>query len=89
MITTIFISSYLLLDPAHWLFKLMELTPMSWDFKLVILALAAGGFAVMYGSETWLFPQLAKWIGEMKVKIRPKSMKKRKEYKIIAEGMRF
>jgi cation-transporting ATPase 13A3/4/5 len=89
MITALFISTYLLLDPAKWLFELMELTYMSWDFKLVILAIAIAGFAAMYGSEIWFFPRLARWIGEVKIKIRPKSRKKRKEYKIIQDSMRY
>lgn len=89
MITALFISTYLLLDPAQWLFDLMELTFMSWDFKLVIFAVAVAGFGVMYTSEVWVFPRLARWIGEVRVKISPKTKKKRKEYKVILEGMRY
>jgi cation-transporting ATPase 13A2 len=89
MITALFISTYLLLDPAKWLTDLMELTYMSWDFKVEILAVALVGFAVMYGSEMWFFQGLAKWIGKTKVKLRPKSAKKRKEYKVILESLRI
>lgn len=89
MITALFISTYLLTDPAHWLYKLMELTYMSFEFKMFLIGLAVAGFAIMYFSEIWVFPGMARWIGAMKVKIRPKSQKKRKEYKIIAEGMRM
>ena len=62
---------------------------MSWDFKVELLFIAICGFAVMYGSEIWFFPRLAKWIGDVNVKLRPKSRKKRKEYKLIVEGMRM
>jgi cation-transporting ATPase 13A2 len=89
MITALFISTYMLADPAGWLVDLMELTYMSLEFKMFLLGLAAAGFAVMYFSEIFVFPNLAKWIGILKVKVAPKTRKKRKEYKIIAEGMRF
>ncbi|KIW09275.1 uncharacterized protein PV09_00196 [Verruconis gallopava] len=89
MVSALFFSTYLLLDPAQWLFKLMELTYMSWDFKLTILSIALASFAIMYISEVWFFPSLARWIGEMKVKLWPKSKKKRKQYKIIQEGLRY
>jgi cation-transporting ATPase 13A2 len=89
MSTALFLSTYLLLDPAAWLFKAMELTYMSWDFKLTILIAALAGFSVMYVSEMWFFPRLARWIGETKVKLRPKSRKKRKEYKIIQESLKY
>ena len=89
MLTALFLSTYLLLDPAKWLVSLMDLTYMSWDFKVILLVMAVVGFAVMYASEIWFFPRLAKWIGDLNVKLRPKSRKKRKEYKIIVEGMRM
>lgn len=79
----------MLTDPASWLVELMELTYMSFDFKIFLLGLAAAGFAVMYFSEVFVFPNLAKWIGILKVKMAPRTKKKRKEYKIIAEEMRF
>jgi cation-transporting ATPase 13A3/4/5 len=88
MSTALFLSTYLLLDPAEWLTKLMDLTYMSWDFKLELLGFAVAGFAVMYGCEMYFFPSLARWIGDVNVRLRPKSRKKRKEYKIIIEGMR-
>lgn len=89
IITTLLIASYLLFDPAEWLYKLMELTYMSWDFKLFILVLGIGGFAIAYLSERLFFPKLARSIGKFKVRIRPKWRKKRKQYKIIQEGGRL
>ncbi|QDS69980.1 hypothetical protein FKW77_003032 [Venturia effusa] len=89
MMTALFLSTYMLTDPAQWLTDLMELTYMSHDFKLFLLGLAAAGFAVMYLSEVFVFPALARWIGIAKVRVAPSTKKKRKEYKIVAEGMRF
>jgi cation-transporting ATPase 13A2 len=84
MFTTVFISSYILLDPAQWLYKMMELTMMSSGFKLFLLVLACIGFIIGYAGENWAFPELAKWIGKTK-KTLFKQEKKRKEYKIILE----
>jgi cation-transporting ATPase 13A3/4/5 len=88
MATALFLSTYLLLDPAKWLVSLMDLTEMSWDFKVILLVIAIIAFALMYCCEIWLFPRLAKWIGEVTARARPGSKKKRKEYKVIIEGMR-
>jgi cation-transporting ATPase 13A3/4/5 len=89
MATALFLSTYLLLDPAKWLVSLMDLTNMSWDFKVILLAIAIIAFVIMYACEVWFFPRLARWIGEVNVRLRPKSRKKRKEYKVIIEGMRM
>jgi cation-transporting ATPase 13A2 len=85
---TLAISSYILFDPADWLFDLMELTNMTVDFKLFILALAAGSFSASYIAEKQLFQPLAAAIGKLRVKLGGEK-KKRKEYKIILEGMRI
>jgi cation-transporting ATPase 13A2 len=87
MITTLFVSTYLLLDPAHWLYDFMELTYMSFDFKIFILVVSAVGFATSYLSELFVFPRLAALIGQFRIKMGRK--KKRKEYKIVADGLKF
>jgi cation-transporting P-type ATPase 13A2 len=81
------ISSYMLFDPAPWLYDLMELTFISPIFKIFILVLGIGGFCCMYLSERQIFPLLAKGIGRMKQRI-SKTPKKRKEYKVILEKSR-
>ncbi|KXT01461.1 hypothetical protein AC578_9529 [Pseudocercospora eumusae] len=82
------ISSYMLFDPAPWVEDLMELTWMSVNFRLFVLALGIGGFAVSYLAERQFFPHLARLIGKVKQRM-SKTPKKRKEYKIIAEEMRI
>lgn len=82
------ISSYMLFDPAPWLEDLMELTWMSVNFRIFILVLGIGGFAVSYLAERQVFPRLARLIGKVKQRL-SKTPKKRKEYKIIAEDMRI
>ncbi|KAF2095169.1 hypothetical protein NA57DRAFT_68149 [Rhizodiscina lignyota] len=86
LVVALMISTYMLLGPAKWLYNFMELTPMDVDFKIFLLILAAVGFAISYGSEKFVFPHLAGWVGRMKVKL-SKTKKKRKEYKVILEGM--
>lgn len=72
---------------AKWLYTLMELTPLSRDFKAFLLALGVGGFAVAWVCEKHLFLRLARVIGKLRERVQPGKRKKRKEYKIIAEGM--
>ncbi|ORY09897.1 hypothetical protein BCR34DRAFT_486512 [Clohesyomyces aquaticus] len=89
MLIALVITSYMLFDPAQWLFKLMELTYLSSSFKVFILILGLGNFALAYLSEKFVFPTLAKWVGEIKVKVNPKWRKKRKAYKDIGGGRGF
>ncbi|PSN71127.1 P-type ATPase-like protein [Corynespora cassiicola Philippines] len=89
MLITLIITGYMLFDPAKWIVHLMELTYMDTSFKVFILALGLGNFALAYMSEKFVFPGLAKWIGVAKVKINPKWKKKRKAYKEILESMRI
>ena len=89
LVAALLISTYMLLDPAAWLYKLMDLTYTSPGFKTLLFAIALVGFFISYGCEIWIFPDFARWIGKLKAKVFPGLKKKRKEYKIILEGMRF
>jgi cation-transporting ATPase 13A3/4/5 len=85
---TLALSVYMLFDPADWVMRWMELTEMDVPFKVFLLVLGLGNFAVAYLAEHLLLPGLAKWIGVMKVKIGGERWrKKRKEYKIIQASM--
>ena len=81
------ISSYMLFDPAVWLYNLIQLTWISPLFKIFILVLALGGFIFMYLSERLVFPRLAKAIGKLKTRWK-RTPKRRKEYKVILEDLR-
>lgn len=82
------VSSYMLFDPAPWVEDAMELTWMSANFRIFILALGLGAFAVSYLAERQFLPVLARLIGKVKQKF-SKIPKKRKEYKVILEDMRI
>ncbi|GAB7362420.1 hypothetical protein MBLNU230_g2743t1 [Neophaeotheca triangularis] len=86
MLAALAVSSYMLFDPAPWLYDLMELTDMNNWFKVFILVTALAGFAVSYLAEGWVLPRLARWLGLANVKFRG-TVKKRKEYKVVSEGM--
>lgn len=89
MVVALLISSYMLLDPAEWLYNLMGLTFISTKFKVFLIVLALGGFICSYAAEKYFFPPLAKLIGKTKQVMRPNKKKKRKDYKLILESMRF
>ncbi|KAF2715019.1 P-type ATPase-like protein [Pleomassaria siparia CBS 279.74] len=89
MAITLAITCYMLFDPAQWLTKLMQLTYLDTGFKLFILVLGFGNFAMAYVSEKYLLTALARWIGIWKVKMNPKWSKKRKAYKEIIESMKM
>jgi cation-transporting ATPase 13A2 len=86
---TLAITAYMLFDPSKAVMDRMELTYLDVSFKVFILALGLGNFALAYVSERFLFPGLSKWIGVLKVKTNPAWKKERKQYKVIAEGMRI
>jgi cation-transporting ATPase 13A3/4/5 len=86
IVVALLFSSYLLFDPSDWLAKFMQLTPMSWDFRVFILMLGIGYFAVAWTSEKYLFLRLAKYMGIAKISITQKP-KQRKKYKLVQEEM--
>lgn len=66
----------------------MQLTYISWDFKLVIIGLGVLYFVLAYIGERYVFQRLARVIGRVTTAV-TKKKKKRKEYKLIQEEMLF
>ena len=87
LVVALFISLYMLLDPAEWLQSFMDLTNMSLEYELFLLALALVGFVIAYLAEQYLLPQMAKWVGQLNKKLRTSHQKKRKQYKVIQEDI--
>ncbi|KAL2753925.1 hypothetical protein ACRALDRAFT_2108060 [Sodiomyces alcalophilus JCM 7366] len=79
---------YMILSPAKWVQRLMQLTKISSDFKLFMIALGGVYFIVAWSSEKIIFPRLARWVGELQETVlrRPKQ---RKTHKLIREQMRL
>lgn len=78
----------LVLGPVKWVSRLMQLTYISADFKLVIIGLGVLYFALAYIGEHYVFQRLARIIGRVTTAVTKKT-KKRKEYKLIQEKMLF
>ncbi|KAB5563391.1 hypothetical protein GE09DRAFT_1112275 [Coniochaeta sp. 2T2.1] len=78
----------LVFAPAKWVSHLMQLTYISWDFKLVIIGLGGLYFVLAYIGEHYVFQTVAWVIGRLVTAVTKKT-KKRKEYKLIQEKMLF
>ncbi|KAK3945050.1 vacuolar cation-transporting ATPase YPK9 [Diplogelasinospora grovesii] len=85
---TLLFTVYMVAGPTHWLKSLMQLTYMSWDFKLLIISLGGLYLALAWIGENYIFQRLARLIGQTKQSL-TKQSKKRKEYKVIQERMLF
>lgn len=89
-ITTIILSlaatMYMIADPARWLNDLMELSGMSWDYKLFLGLLGIAYFALAWVYEKFLSLRLARLLGAANEWITGRA-KGRKQYKLIQENM--
>ncbi|KAK2791510.1 hypothetical protein FQN53_002619 [Emmonsiellopsis sp. PD_33] len=85
IIVTLLFSTYMLFEPARWLFRLMELTEMSLGFRLWIMGLALGGFVVAWFGERYFFPKLARAVGHFVRWLRPNKAKQRRQYKVLLQ----
>ncbi|ROW15439.1 hypothetical protein VPNG_02325 [Cytospora leucostoma] len=83
---TVLVNVYLVLGPARWLRKAMQLTWTSWDFKLFMIALGLVYLGVAWTGEHYVFQRVAKIIGDARSALTG-SKKKRKQYKVIREEM--
>ena len=82
-------SLYLLLDPAQPLAGFMQLTTMILKFKLFLLVLALGGFAVAWIAERHVSLWIARVIGKLHDLLWPRRRKRRKQYKLLSEKLRI
>lgn len=89
IVVALLFSSYMLIDPGIWLADFMQLTWMSMGFKIFVLILAMGGFAVAWAAEKWVSLWFAAVMGGMHDWLWPQRRKKRKQYKLLLERMRI
>lgn len=89
IVVSLLFSVYMLVDPGIWLTDFMKLTEMSMNFKVFILILALGGFTCAWIAERHAFLWIAGLLGQAHDRIWPQRKKKRKEYKLLLEGMRI
>ncbi|KAL1842496.1 hypothetical protein VTJ49DRAFT_5102 [Mycothermus thermophilus] len=88
ILATLAFTLVMVVYPPAWLYRLMELTFLSWGFKGFILGLGMGYWVSAWIGEHWLFPGFARMIGRVKQKVF-KRAKVRKQYKVILENMAF
>ncbi|KAG5287083.1 cation-transporting ATPase [Histoplasma ohiense] len=85
IIVTFMFSSYMLFEPAKWLFNFMQLTEMSTWFKFWIMGLALVNFSIAWLGERLVFPRLARLVGHIHCWLRPDQAKQRRRYKNLLE----
>lgn len=78
----------MILGPFPPVKKLMQLTNTRWDFQLFMIFLGVAYLLTAWVSETVAFPWLARTLGVAQQLV-TKRQKKRKEYKLIQEGIRL
>jgi cation-transporting ATPase 13A2 len=86
---TLAITAYMLFDPSQAVAEWMELTYVDIPFRVFLLVLGLGNFVAAYVCERFVFVGMGKWIGVVMVWVNPGWRKERKQYKVIAEGMRM
>lgn len=87
IVVALLITSYMVFDPAEWVCRFMQLTKLSWRFRLFVLALSLVGFACAWLAERKVFLWLAGVIASTHQFFRPEHRKKRKQYKLLLEKM--
>jgi len=85
---TLIATLLMLLVPPHWLFEFMQLTWMSWTFKITLIAFGFVYFLIAWTGEHYLFLWLARFLGRMRQRLF-KQPKQRKLYKIVKEKLVF
>ncbi|EFX01083.1 p-type ATPase [Grosmannia clavigera kw1407] len=84
---TLAATGYMVVNPVHWVKKAMQLTKISWSFKLVVLGLGLAYLFAAKIADVWVLPAAARLVGRAKLALTGHP-KKRKEYKLILERMR-
>jgi cation-transporting ATPase 13A2 len=82
------LTTYMVLNPAHGLRHLMQLTEISASYKVTLLVLGGVYLILAWTSENYLFQRLARWVGKAKLAM-SNTPKERKEYKVILERMQI
>lgn len=79
----------MLFGPPKWVAGVMQLTFLSGNFEAFLLALAIGTFLLSWIAERNFFPRLAKVLGKVYIRLRPRHRKQRRQYKVLLEEMQL
>ncbi|KAJ6784857.1 hypothetical protein PWT90_00877 [Aphanocladium album] len=80
------ITLFMVIGSSEWLNKLMELTKMSWNYKLFLVGLGCLYLGVAWTFEKYAAAPLAKFMGQAKISATRKQ-KQRKQYKEIRDKL--
>lgn len=81
------ITVFMIAGSSKWLNKLMELTKMSWDYKLFLVGLGCLYLGVAWTFEKYAAAPMSKFFGQVKIAATGKQ-KQRKQYKQIQDELR-
>lgn len=87
IVVALLVSMYMLLAPARWVSKLMELTKTSWSFEVLIMVLGVVYLLLGWVFEKHVAGRIVAFIGRWKPRVTG-TPKQRKAYKVILESMR-
>ncbi|KAK1237514.1 hypothetical protein MKX08_003139, partial [Trichoderma sp. CBMAI-0020] len=91
-VTTIMLSlavtGYMIASPAFWLYDMMQLSQMSWDYKSFLVLLGLGYFALAWIYDNFISLRLARFLGAANEWCTGRA-KTRKQYKLIKEAMKL
>ncbi|KAF4585430.1 P-type ATPase [Ophiocordyceps camponoti-floridani] len=77
-------TTYMVMVPAHWLRRVMELTPMSWHYRLFLVSLGVSFLTLSWAYEVYAALPLARWLGTVVRNVAGKK-KRHKRYKVIRD----
>lgn len=81
------VTIYMIASPAFWLYDLMQLSQMSWNYKSFLVLLGLGYFALAWIYEKFISLRLARFLGAANEWCTGRA-KTRKQYKLIQEAMK-
>lgn len=87
ILAALVVVTLMVFSPSHQVKKIMQLTDISYSFKITLLILGVTYLIISWVGENYLFQKLARGFGLAKLAI-TKESKKRKEYKVIMERMK-
>ncbi|KAL7922063.1 putative Ca2+ pump [Trichoderma austrokoningii] len=87
IILSLAVTGYMIASPAFWLYDLMQLSQMSWDYKSFLVLLGLGYFGLAWMYEKFISLRLARFLGAANEWCTGRA-KTRKQYKLIQEAMK-
>ncbi|EMR10858.1 hypothetical protein PNEG_01004 [Pneumocystis murina B123] len=82
--------TYFLFKPATWIYEILELSYLKFDFCLFILGLAIFNYIISWVAEKYIFLPIARHLTSIiKMLFFPHKAKQRKRYKVVQDSLGF